>query len=68
METEPVPGNFTHLLQPLDLTTNNASKKVERQDFNNYFRKTICKALQDDPNIDVTSIKVEHMWLPSHYR
>ena len=29
IETKGVPGNFTHLLQPLDLTTNSASKKID---------------------------------------
>ena len=35
-----VPNNLTHLLQPLDLTTNGSFKKIEKAAFSNYFTTT----------------------------
>ena len=54
-----VPTNLTHLLQPLDLTTNGSFKKIEKAAFSNYFTTTITKELQVDPEKDVTTIKVD---------
>ena len=54
-----VPKNLTHLLQPLDLTTNGSFKKIEKAAFSNYFTGTITKDLQVDPEKYVTTIKVD---------
>jgi hypothetical protein len=54
-----VPKNMTHLLQPLDLTTNGSLKKFEKKSFSNYFSSSITEALKADPNRDVTTIKVD---------
>ena len=40
-----VPKNFTHLFQPLDLTTNRSVKLHEKQSFSNYYTSTITRAL-----------------------
>ena len=53
-----VPKNLTHLLQPLDLTTNATFKKMERKESSNYFTSAILKELIKDPNLDVTTISV----------
>ena len=47
------------LLQPLDLTTNSASKKIERKEFSNYFSECIAKALLANPENDITTVKVD---------
>ena len=54
-----VPKNITHLLQPLDLTTNASLKKIEKRAFIKYFRSSIVEALKEDPTRDVTTIKVD---------
>ena len=54
-----VPKKLTHLLQPLDLTTNGSFKKIEKAAFSNYFTTTITKELQVEPEKDVTTIKVD---------
>ena len=54
-----VPKNMTHLLQPLDLTTNASVKKMEKRGFSAYFTSTITEALEKDPNRDVATIKVD---------
>ena len=54
-----VPKNMTHLLQPLDLTTNASFKKFEKQTFTEYFTSCIVKALEIDPDHDVASIEVD---------
>ena len=54
-----VPKNITHLLQPLDLTTNGVVKKIEQREFSNYFTNRITEALLADPKRDVTIIKVD---------
>jgi hypothetical protein len=54
-----VPKNMTHLLQPLDLTTNGVVKKMEQREFSNYFTTCITEAMLADPNRDVASIKVD---------
>ena len=53
-----VPKNLTHLLQPLDLTTNSSFKKMEKVAFRDYFTNTITRELEIDPEKDVTTIKV----------
>ena len=59
IETVMVPKNMTHLLQPLDLTTNASFKKFEKRAFSDYFTSCIMEALENDPNRDVTTIKVD---------
>ena len=54
-----VPKNMTHLLQPLDLTTNGYFKKYEKRAFSEYFTSCIMKALTHDPDQDITAIKVD---------
>ena len=54
-----VPKNMTHLLQPLDLTTNGVVKKMEQREFSDYFTNCITEALQADTKRDVTTIKVD---------
>ena len=54
-----VPKNMTHLLQPLDLTTNASVKKMEKRGFSAYFTSTITEALEKDPNRDVATIEVD---------
>ena len=55
----PVPKNMTHLLQPLDLTTNASLKKMEKRGFSDYFTSTITKVLEKEPNRDVATIEVD---------
>ena len=57
--TVQVPKNLTHLLQPLDLTTNLIFKRLEKESFSQYFTDNITKALSIDPNRDVASINVD---------
>ena len=45
IETVMVPKNMTHLLQPLDLTTNASFKKFEKRAFSDYFTSCIMEAL-----------------------
>lgn len=59
IETVMVPKNMTHLLQPLDLTTNGSLKKFENKAFSEYFCSSIMKELKNDPTCDVTTIKVD---------
>ena len=54
-----VPKNMTHLLQPLDLTTNGSLKKFEKREFSEYFTSCIMKALEIEPDRDVASIEVD---------
>ena len=54
-----VPKNMTHLLQPLDLTTNTSVKKMEKRGFSDYFTSTITETLEKDPQRDVTTIEVD---------
>ena len=53
------PKNMTHLLQPLDLTTNGSLKKFKKKAFSEYFCSLISKELKNDPTCDVTTIKVD---------
>ena len=59
IESVMVPKNMTHLLQPLDLTTNASFKKFEKGAFSEYFTSCIMEALANDPDRDVTTIKVD---------
>ena len=59
IESVMVPKNMTHLLQPLDLTTNASFKKFEKREFTEYFTSCIMKALEIEPDRDVASIEVD---------
>ena len=59
IESAMVPKNMTHLLQPLDLTTNASFKKYEKRAFSEYFTPCIMEALTNYPDRDVTTIKVD---------
>ena len=50
---------MTHLLEPLDLTTNGSLKKFGKKAFNEYFCSSILKELKNDPTCDVTTINVD---------
>ena len=54
-----VPKNITHLLQPLDLTTNASVKKMEKKCFSEYITNAITKEMLRDPKRDVTTIEVD---------
>ena len=54
-----VPKNMTHLLLPLELTTNASVKKMEKCGFSDYFTSTITETLEKDPQRDVTTIEVD---------
>ena len=54
-----VPKNLTHLLQPLNLTTNGSFKKMEKAAFRDYFTNRITSELQIGPEKDVTTIKID---------
>ena len=54
-----VPKNMTHLLQPLDLTTNASVKKMEKKCFSEYFTNAITEEMLRDPKRDVTTIEVD---------
>ena len=54
-----VPKNLTHLLQPLDLTTNLKFKEMEKKSFSDYFTECIQKQLMEDPQRDATTIEVD---------
>ena len=46
---------MTHLLQPLDLTTNASMKKME----SDYFTNVIIKEMLCDPTCDITTIEID---------
>ena len=50
-----VANKLTHLLQPLNLTTNATFKNIERREFSNYFTSTILNELTKDPTLDLTT-------------
>ena len=54
-----VPKNMTHLLQPLDLTTNLTVKKMKQEKFSSYFTACITEVFQNDPNRNVATVKVD---------
>ena len=57
LESVMVPKNMTHLLQPLDLTTNASFRKYEKRAFSEFFTSSITEALTNDPDRDNTTIK-----------
>lgn len=59
IESAMVPKNMTHLLQPLDLTTNASFKQLEKRSFSDYFTSSIMEALQSNPDSDATTIQVD---------
>lgn len=59
IEINMVSKNRTHLLQPLDLSTNHSLNKFEKKAFSEYFCSSILKELKDDPTCDVTAITVD---------
>ena len=54
-----VPKNMTHLLQPLDLSTNGTVKKMEKLAFSEYFTSCITEEMLRDPGKDVMTIEVD---------
>ncbi len=54
-----VPKNLTHLLQPLDITTNGKIKKMERAAFSDYLTNAIMEYLSENPGADVTEIDID---------
>ena len=54
-----VPKDLTHLLQPLDLTTNASVRKMEKKCLSQYFTSAITKEMLRDPKRDVTMIEVD---------
>ena len=50
------PKNMTHMLQPMDLTSNTSIKKIEKITFSKYFSFSIMDALKEDPACDVTKV------------
>ena len=54
-----IPKNMTHLLQPLDLTTNACLKKIKTRAFSKSFSSSFMKALKKDLACDVRTIKVD---------
>ena len=67
IQTVLVPANMTHLLPPLDLTTNASFKKLEKRSFSEYFSSSIMKELEADRwvstikvNFKALSIKTIH--------
>ena len=59
IEDVEVPKNMTYLLQPLELTTNGVVKKMEQNEFSNYFTNCITEVLLTDPKRDAIPIKVD---------
>ena len=59
IESVMVPKNMTHLLQPLDPSTNASLKKIEKKGFSKYFSSSIMEAPKEDLTRDVTTIKVD---------
>ena len=58
IESVMVPKNTTHLLQPLDLTTNASLKKIEKRAFSKYFSSSVMEALKEGPTRYVTIIPI----------
>lgn len=54
-----VPKNLTHLLQPLDITTNGKIKQMEREAFSKYLTDVIMNVLLEDPEADVSTIDID---------
>ena len=62
IESVIIPKSMTHLLQPLDLTTNASFKKYEKRTFSENFMSCIMEAVRNDTDRDVTTIKVDLRW------
>ena len=54
-----VPKNMTHLLQPLDFTTNGTIKNIEKKEFSNYIASIITNKMPIDSSCDITTIKID---------
>ena len=54
-----VPKNMTHLLRPLDLTTNASVEKMEKRAFGDHFTSTMTEVMLQNPQRDVTTIEVD---------
>ena len=50
---------MTHLLQPLDITTNFTIKKFKKKKFSNYIASIINKISLTDSSHDVIAIKID---------
>ena len=59
IESVMVSKNITHLLQLLDLSTNASLKKYDKQVFSEYFSASVMVTLKNNPECDVTTIKVD---------
>ena len=53
-----VSKNMTHLLQPLDVTTNGIIKKIGKKEFGDYIVSIITNKMLIDSSRDVTTIKI----------
>ena len=51
--------NMTHLLQPLDVTTNGTIKKIEKKEFSNYIASIITQQMLIDSSRDITTLKID---------
>ena len=54
-----VSKNMTHLLQPLDVTTNGIIKKIGKKEFGDYIVSIIINKILIDSSRDVTTIKID---------
>ena len=50
---------MTHLLQPLDLTTSDSLKKIEKRAFSKYLSSSIMEVLKKYPTRDFTTIYID---------
>ena len=50
---------MTHLLQPLDVTTNGNVKKIEKKELSNYIISIITKEMLIDSSRDVMTIRID---------
>ncbi|PFX18016.1 hypothetical protein AWC38_SpisGene17650 [Stylophora pistillata] len=57
--SEMVAKNMTHLLQPLDLSTNEAVKNMEKRALSEYFTSCITDKMLRNPGKDVTTIEID---------
>ena len=53
------PKDMTHLLQPLDVTTNGNIKKIEKKELSNYIISIITNKMLIDLSRDVTTIRID---------
>ena len=53
------PKDMTHLLQPLDVTTNGNVKKIEKKELSNYIISIITKEMLIDSSRDVMTIRID---------